>query len=255
MDLDCLNSATKYPSILTYHGLGEKGRLTEEVATFPDMAILTEKVDGTNGRIILPPGGDYFIGSREELLYAKGDRVSPQKPPENKSVVEALRPLAERLSKSLQGPRNTVYTFYLEVYGGKIGRNHGQYAKEGTLGFRLFDVSLFPSRVLDSDRSQIAWWRDEEEGQDWYDEERLALTATEQGIPLVPRLSARHGSSLPKSLEETYALLGEFLPETGVALEEGAGMQAEGIVIRDPGRKTIRKARFQDYERTLGIRK
>ena len=77
MDLDCLNSATKYPSILTYHGLGERGRLTEEVATFPDMAILTEKVDGTNGRIILPPGDDYFIGSREELLYDSGCAAHP----------------------------------------------------------------------------------------------------------------------------------------------------------------------------------
>lgn len=32
MDLKKMNSLTKYPSILTYHQLGERGRLTEELS-------------------------------------------------------------------------------------------------------------------------------------------------------------------------------------------------------------------------------
>ncbi len=32
MDLKKINSLTKYPSILTYHKLGERGRLTEELS-------------------------------------------------------------------------------------------------------------------------------------------------------------------------------------------------------------------------------
>lgn len=70
-----LNSATKYPSIETYHRL-EKGILQEEATLFEDLTIGTEKVNGTNGRIVfMPDGKDYCIGSREHLLYAKGDRV------------------------------------------------------------------------------------------------------------------------------------------------------------------------------------
>src|ERR1051326_571600 len=69
-----LNSATQYPSILTYHALGERGRLTEDRTTDfstvnPDDVEVTEKIDGTNARIIIPPRrmGGALIGSRTEL--------------------------------------------------------------------------------------------------------------------------------------------------------------------------------------------
>ena len=52
-DLRKLNSATKYPSIPTYHALGERGMLLDEHASFDGQSILaTEKVDGTNSRTI-----------------------------------------------------------------------------------------------------------------------------------------------------------------------------------------------------------
>jgi hypothetical protein len=69
-ELRKLNSATQYPSILTYHVLGQRGRLTEaRTADFRDEArtdvIVTEKIDGTNARIILPPrgAGSALVGS------------------------------------------------------------------------------------------------------------------------------------------------------------------------------------------------
>jgi hypothetical protein len=74
LNLRRLNSATKYPSIPTYHRLGEKGRLQEDVLTpFPlDPSTeyeITEKIDGTNTRIVLAPSSEeYLIGSREEWL-------------------------------------------------------------------------------------------------------------------------------------------------------------------------------------------
>jgi hypothetical protein len=53
VDLDKLNSMTKYPSILTYHALGDKGVLQETVQIpFEGRIIGTEKVDGTNARLI-----------------------------------------------------------------------------------------------------------------------------------------------------------------------------------------------------------
>jgi ATP-dependent RNA circularization protein (DNA/RNA ligase family) len=52
---------TKYPSIPTYHTLGDKGILLEETISFDSEVILTEKVDGTNSRIILLPDGTFVI--------------------------------------------------------------------------------------------------------------------------------------------------------------------------------------------------
>lgn len=75
-ELDVVNTATKYPSIPTYHQLDPRnGRLNEHPLVFaPGGAVqVTEKVDGTNGRIVVFPCGGYVIGSREELLWARGD--------------------------------------------------------------------------------------------------------------------------------------------------------------------------------------
>ncbi|MCU1617221.1 MAG: hypothetical protein JWO98_4761, partial [Frankiales bacterium] len=56
VDLAALNSATKYPSIPTYHELDPKnGGLLEIPTAFEGDVVLTEKVDGTNGRIVLLP--------------------------------------------------------------------------------------------------------------------------------------------------------------------------------------------------------
>jgi len=56
VDLAKLNSLTKYPSILTYHALGDKGILQETVQVpFDGRVIGTEKVDGTNRRSGLEP--------------------------------------------------------------------------------------------------------------------------------------------------------------------------------------------------------
>lgn len=81
IDLRKLNSITKYPSIATYHSMGGKGRLQEELLNpVPPNAELdaSEKLDGTNTRIIVLPGdpvATYFIGSREDLLTYQHDLV------------------------------------------------------------------------------------------------------------------------------------------------------------------------------------
>ncbi|MNJ03530.1 hypothetical protein D3C73_1638880 [compost metagenome] len=58
MDLKKINSLTKYPSILTYHQLGERGRLNDELTELKgfsdsDDVYIYEKVNGENSRIIL----------------------------------------------------------------------------------------------------------------------------------------------------------------------------------------------------------
>lgn len=247
MDLKKLNSATKYPSILTYHELAERGLLTDECTRFPESAILTEKVDGTNGRIIILPDGDFFIGSREELLMARGDRVTPQKPPEWKAVVDTLLPIAQGLRVYGEG----ITTLYLEVYGGKVGKSHTQYSQRGTLGCCLFDISKVGTSVLGWEPEDIALWRDEKNGQSWVTESEMIKFAKFCGLGWVPRLGTVRGSALPTSLLGMYQWLKESLPGTNVALDDTAKGAAEGLVIRSADRSVIRKARLQDYERTL----
>jgi hypothetical protein len=253
MDLKKLNSATKYPSIFTYHGLGEKGGLTEDRTVFdqmpqkPETVHLTEKVDGTNGRIVFLPDGDYFIGSREELLYAKGDRVlNPVL-----SIVETLKPLADRLSPEFFVG---IHTMYLEVYGGKIGGQAKQYSSKGEVGYRLFDMSYTSLPVLDQELADISSWRDNI-GPGWFSETGLQSLREDFEIPMVPRLGAVSSVSLPTSVNGMYEWLKSALPGTNVALDAEAKGVPEGIVLRTADRSVIAKARFQDYERTLKRRK
>ncbi|WP_433084605.1 RNA ligase family protein [Dactylosporangium sp. CA-052675] len=240
-DLRALNSLTKYPSIPTYHELDPRdGRLLESATAFPGDVIATEKVDGTNSRIVLLPDGGYLIGSREEFLHARGDVVANPA----LGIVEQLRPLAERLASP-----GSLRVYYLELYGGRIGGAARQYtADPARFGHRLFDVLLLDdwAAALTWTRPAISAWR-ESGGQPFATEERLAALAQAAGVELTPRLF-RTGA-LPGSIAGMRALLAERLPETLVGLD-GAKGRAEGIVFRAPDRTVIAKARFQDYART-----
>lgn len=247
IDLSALNSATKYPSIPTYHALGERGVLTEEATAFHGDVILTEKIDGTNSRIIVMPDGDWFIGSREELLTARGDRVhNPAL-----GIVDAIRPIAPRLTGDAD---ENILVAYLETYGAKIGGQAKQYSARGTVGWRMFDLAFIPTGVLTWDRERIAAWRDGG-GQKFAYEETMQNSAAYWGIGLTPRLGVIPAEELPTGIEDTHAWLTRELPGTMAALDESAGGRAEGIVLRTVDRSVIAKARFQDYERTLKARR
>lgn len=244
-DLRALNSATKYPSIPTYHELDpSSGGLLETATQFTGEVVLTEKVDGTNARIVLMPDGDWFIGSREELLYARGDRVGNP----SQGIVDALRTFAEGI---IGLPRVTeIQVMFLEVYGHKIGGQAKQYTTTGQVGFRMFDVAFIDPEILSWERDRIASWRDSG-GQTWATEEALTWTARNEGVPIVPRLATLPASELPSDVEGTHDWLGKALPNSWVALDDSAGGRPEGIVLRSADRSVIAKARFQDYERTL----
>lgn len=247
--LAALNSATKYPSIPTHHALDPKnGGLLEEPTVYDGDVILTEKVDGTNGRIVLLPDGDYFIGSREELLHASGDRIhNPAL-----GIVDALRPLADRLKP--RDEHRQILVFFLEVYGHKIGGAARQYTGSGLTSYRLFDIACLLPDVLDWDRAQISSWR-EGGGQRFCDEGTLRRAAEAEGVQLTPRLDTVPADSLPSDIEGMAAFIAGRLPATRVALDDGAGQQPEGIVLRTADRSVISKARFQDYARTLKRRR
>jgi hypothetical protein len=240
-----LNSATKYPSIETYHVLGERGALTEDVGPFAGYegdALFTEKVNGTNGRIVLFPDGDFLIGSREELWYADGDRII------NPSfrLVETLKPVAEGLTGD--GTQH-ISVFFFEVYGHQIGSAAKQYTGEGNVGYRLFDLAYVPLEVLELDRARIASWR-QHGGQQWATEPVLQRVVQAEGLTLAPRLGTVQADSLPTSVAGMSKWL-EQVSQSLVGLDAKAKGRSEGVVLRSPQRTVIAKARFEDYERTL----
>jgi hypothetical protein len=249
-DLRALNSLTKYPSIPTYHALDpQTGGLGSPTVEFTGPVLGTEKVDGSNARMILLPDGTYLLGSREELLYAQGDLIGNPA----QGIVAALKPVAE----SLTPVTDEIRVFYVELYGGNVGAAAKQYTSDSThYGWRLFDVLSISDYAehLAWSGERIATWR-KGGSQPFLDEDDLAAAAGEAGLELTPRLFTMDAAELPTDLDKTNAFLAEWSPSTRVALDASAGQASEGIVLRTPDRSVIAKARFQDYARTFKRRR
>lgn len=252
-NLAILNSATKYPSILTYHKIGEKGRLTEELS-FPlpsDDLVVTEKVDGTNARVIIAPDGDFFIGAREELLYAMGDRIHNP----TLGIVDAVLPIASAMASRARSAASWIIVFG-EVFGSNVGKAARNYTRPDDVGFRAFDIVEIPvwmmDRLLDGrgGAEEAARWRDNG------NQPFLNYTDFEQmtaylGCPTVPCMPPC--SRPPESVVETAAWLKSVCSVTSVAQGVEPG-KAEGVIVRSWDRKFIAKIRHEDYERTLRAR-
>jgi hypothetical protein len=273
VDLRKLNSATKYPSIPTYHKINAKGRLEPEVQVPFDEKdteiVVTEKIDGTCGRILFTDqvplvddaGGRnkdydrwYLIGSREELLTAQRDLIAN----DSMGIVTALRPIAERLAqrqKETQGGfAGDIVVGYFEVYGRGLPAAR-QYTGLGEIAARIFDAAPIPVSILDEPIEKISAWRDHG-GQKFYSKKDVDTFIEEDGgrygIQAVPFLGLVT-TPLPTGIPETLAWMEPFRGSMA-GLGGGVG-RAEGIVIRTPDRKKIAKLRFEDYEKTLGIRR
>jgi len=250
-ELARLNSMTKYPSILTYHSIGERGRLDKHIQVpfdDDDDVIITEKIDGTNARLIRTPDDDYFIGSREELLHAKGDRIWIP----TGGIVEALNIVSHVAS---QIAVTNLHIVFGEVFGGKTTAGAKNYTGQRKVGFRVFDIAVIEWVLADEmvsgwPREKIASWRDNG-GQIYLDEKQLSVEVDQLYTELTPRLTTVKGKNLPKDHKDVLEWLHQVSPKTQVRLDDGAKAKSEGVVIRTPCRGKIAKIRYEDYERTL----
>jgi hypothetical protein len=174
-------------------------------------------------------------------VHAKGDRIiSPIE-----GIAEHLRHVADSLSPFPS--EKWIEVLYFEVYGGKIGSEARQYTSKWEVGHRLFDVAYVDPRVLTMTVADIAKWR-EDGGQNFAAESTLQRIAEDEKLPLVPRLGTVDGGLVPTTREQMYAWL-MTAAHTGVALDDKAGGQSEGMVMRTANRKQIVKARIPDYAR------
>tara|TARA_B100001778_G_scaffold334984_1_gene350327 strand:- start:10489 stop:11286 length:798 start_codon:yes stop_codon:yes gene_type:complete len=251
-----LNSMTKYPSIPTFHEIGDKGRLNDVFLDVPDGDLVyTEKVDGTNARIVISPDDVTLIGSREDFLHALGDVVfNPAQ-----HIVETIRDQAKDATEYFSGTHNLVVLFG-EVYGTSIGKAAKNYTRSGDRGFRLFDAIEMPRtemfEIMKMDRSAISTWRETQRMQPFVDEDRLQAIASELGWDLTPRLSMPSElSKVPDSVHDGLQWLRVMINQTHCNLDGNADMTPEGIVVRAKDRSFIAKIRYEDYERTARARK
>lgn len=239
-----INSLTKYPSILTLHKLGQKGRLTDELTTDieGEQLFATEKIDGTNVRIICLKD-EYLVGSREFLLhYCKDLFFDPAQ-----GIVEGLKDLRVPI------PHATDLTvIYGELFGGKVSSNSKQYGMD-KLGFRVFDIAVFNDlSILDQSLEDISRWREREtEGGIIYGQNFLprdVLDTYSTVFDIVPSVPFEVGDVSHRTILDN---LRKFIPETNVALSDLALKKPEGVVLRNNSRTKIVKVRYEDYERTL----
>jgi hypothetical protein len=254
LDLKKINSLTKYPSILTYHELGDRGCLKESVLIKfddTDQTFASEKIDGTNARIILFPQSKYLIGSREDLLYSRNDLIFNP----SMSIVETIKSVAEDTIRPLWKTLDqSVMVIFGEVYGGKTSKNGKNYSN-GKTSFRIFDIAMFEAKefeeLLEMPIESIASWRDHSNQHFLYVDDIKKICEMIK-CPMVHSLKS---IKPPTSIEETYEWLKILLPGSTNVSIEGEGGRPEGVVIRTSNRSKIAKIRFEDYERTLRSRK
>jgi hypothetical protein len=241
-----INTLTKFPSILTLHRFGEKGRLSMEFSLDnPEIlknAQASEKIDGTNVRIICY-GDEFLIGSREFLLYHSSDLFYDPA----MGIVDAIKTLVSKIPNS-----ETLTVIYGELYGGKISANSKNYGSD-KLAFRIFDVAIFEDlSILEKSLSEISLWRERETdkgiiyGQNFL--ERADVLSKFSDFDLVPLVDFDLGDFSHQAILDN---LHKFIPKTNVAHSENALMKPEGIILRTADRKNIVKIRYEDYERTL----
>lgn len=248
-DVRRLDSLTKYPSIPTWHDF-DKGATTPEIDPETKLFV-TEKVDGTNGRIVRL-GGQWWIGSRDRLL-ARNDGGFFHKGPENpleRAIVDTLRPIAERTVGM-----NHVTAWYFEVFGDGIGASCKEYARRGgQVSCRLFDHAVIANsaEVMSWRPEQIAGWR--QRGGQTFDTVEDLSTQLSGVVALVPYLSSSGlpARDLPRSISDGRPFIERWVGKTTrVKLDDEALGRTEGVVVRTGDRKRIWKLRLEDYDKAM----
>lgn len=241
-----INTLTKYPSILTLHKFGDRGRFTDEITTNIEGETMyaSEKIDGTNVRIICY-GDEFLVGSRNNILHYSKDFYWD----ESMGIVNQFYEMKLPVLKS-----DKLTIVFGELFGGKITANSKDYGKEAH-GFRVFDVAVIDDlSILEEPIKEISNWRESsldssvdetlKYGQGFVSLDKLKT----YGFNLVPQIEFEI-----KDFEHQTVLnsLEKYISKTNVSLTDTAKGGTEGVILRNYDRSKIVKLRFEDYRRTL----
>lgn len=232
----------EYPKIETlFNRDPETFRVTDELRK-PEFGLIkhwlvTEKIDGMNCRIVYLDDIDGF-NNPGVVFYGRTERA--QFTADQKTYLKSRFPddLVQRAVTHDSGPPPAAVV-YGELYGGGI-QSGGWYRKD--LGFRVFDVAIYPNRP---DELGTRWWLN------W---DQVTDVARKLGAETVPMIAL---SNATETIVEH--LIDE--PSYTVALDQGArpgddvGQRAhEGVVARtDPllfdrkGDRIMWKLKGRDY--------
>lgn len=253
-DLRKLNSMTKYPSILTLLYQNNVGMLEDSLNVFfgkEEPLYVTEKVDGTNARIILLPDENILFGGRETLLGRYKELLYDP----SLSVVPTLTKIVSESGLYKCIDTSLIRVIYGEVYGGAIGSSSRNYtdSKEQT-GFRIFDISELSLPTffdLNSvDLSRVSQWR-ENGGQSWNSVFEISTFTSSFHIETVPSVYNCLGEHIPTTIEDGMYFLQNSFKQSRAKISQGGLGEAEGVVIRNVDRSKICKMRFEDYTKTI----
>lgn len=214
----------EYPKIETLYDRDEKNHKVIVTKTrLPEFENIkhwrvTEKIDGTNIRIILSSGSS---------LQFRGRTDNAQMPALLMAYLEATLTL-EKMQSAFPQVVNSPVILFGEGYGEKI-QNGGNYRKG--VCFRLFDV------IVDK------WWLEPANVED---------IAGKLGIQTAPVLSPI--DALPICPADLAGILGHDGKSPTAIAEGGAGCRAEGIVARTSpllltrrGDRLMWKLKFRDF--------
>jgi len=254
-DLELLEAVTRWPSIKSYHKMDEHGRLIDELR-FPEIAgeavYATEKVDGSNVRVVVDSLLRVSVGTRNQLVMFRGEAAAQ----DSMGVVGALRGLPRSLSISGRPSPGHVRAYYGELYGGAIN-GHGHYTQDKTrMQWALFAIADFDIEALSQlERAEIAARRRLLTTDGVHAEGRLGEYVMIHGggedSPTVPYLGRRHAP--PATVAEAAEWLAHVLgPVTRAAIGDAKPGKPEGVVITGVESGLIAKLRVKDYEGALG---
>ena len=221
---------SKYPKINTIFKRGEKGKLlygqysrTEFEYLKDNIWVFTEKIDGTNIRIIWIPKEEipYYFGAEIpeiDIFDIKGKSDNAQIPP---FLLEKLKEIFTA-NKFRQLYPKTPMILYGEGYGNRIQKAGSGYIKDD-VDFILFDV------LVDN-----MWWLKREDVVD---------IATQLGVLAVPVIGKGTIKDAVILLTSGNGLLSDF-----------GNFQAEGLVLRPEvelfsrnGKRIITKMKHKDF--------
>lgn len=216
-----------YPKIETLYRRDETfnvtDRLTRTEFGLINSWIVTEKIDGTNIRLIWMKGPTTPVHFR---VAGKSDDAELH-PGLWKTCTVLCAAMRSEVEKIMDEYDLDTYVLFGEGYGSKI-QSGGYYRADQ--GFILFDVLA---------------------GKSWLDENQITDTATRLGLDRVPVLTKPDNTSL-WTLPEIVALVKPGYTST-VALIE-SHRHAEGVVARPPvplydrrGQRIIFKLKERDY--------
>ena len=185
---------------------------------------VTEKIDGTNMRVIYDP----LAGSFE--IRGRSDRANIQRDLElnmaKMFTVEKLSHVFDGFIGDERIAAGTKVTLFGEGYGPGIQKGGGNYRADKS--FRLFDVMYHWPQTEAMTSEQGLTYR-----HSWCQPTTTMFIAGELGIPLVPVLELRADVDLITSIVQTMQ---EYPDSSTCAGEDGGpGCIAEGIIARtDP---------------------